>query len=84
MINTGVSDIFITNDLGFDLDRVSKVAKDNKDIQIRCYLNLSQAYSKNNTGFTDFFIRPEDMNEYSQYINIGEFWMGEEQQNILY
>lgn len=82
--NTGVSDIFVSGDLGFDLERLAKVNKQKWDVNIRCYVNIAQAIKKNGDGFIDFYIRPEDVVYYSNFVDVIEFWKAEEQQNVLY
>lgn len=80
----GVSDVFISGELGFDLKRVSEVVHE-KGIQIRAYPNVCQsAWGINEDGFKSFYIRPEDIDTYGQYIDIIEFQDFEGRQNILY
>lgn len=84
-IDLGVSDVFITDELGFDLKRVHKKTKE-AGIKIRCYANISQTQYpyENNDGLKGFYIRPEDIGIYNKYIDILEFYKSTEQQNILY
>ena len=44
-ISLGVSDIYIGEDLGFELDKVSKIAKEH-NIQIRTFPNIVQTQWK--------------------------------------
>lgn len=84
----GVSDVFISGQLAFDLDTVKYWTKDRpeKPIQIRCYPNICQ----NGIGFPidggikDFFIRPEDIDLYDEYIDVIEFYDSVDTQNVLY
>lgn len=80
LLNYGVSDVFITGELGFDLKRVADVVGPN--VQIRAYVNISQEYVGD--GLTGFFIRPEDIDYYAEYINVFEFYQEEEKLSILY
>ena len=86
-LRIGVSDVFVGEQLGFDLKRVRKKA-DQYNAQVRCYCNVSQSSFFANGFFTrginSFFIRPEDMDIYDEYIDIVEFWKSEDKQNILY
>lgn len=82
-INFGVSDIFISGMLGFELNKVSKIAKQN-NIQIRCFANIAQSRRENTDRFKNFYIRPEDVDFYNQYIDIIEFFNSSDQQNVLY
>lgn len=82
-LSIGVSDIFITGELGFELDKVSSIAKE-RDVQIRCYANIIQSSWKNERGIKGFFIRPEDVDFYSNYVDVIEFYDSVDQQNVLY
>lgn len=78
------SDVFISGELGFDLERVNHVILP-LGVQIRCYANVTQSSgSKAGDGFKNFFIRPEDLDYYSQYVDVIEFYKSVEQQNVLY
>ena len=74
LIQLGVSEIYITEALGFDLERVSKfLHQDGK--QIRVFPNVAQV--KREDVISDikaFFIRPEDLSVYEKYIDTIEFW----------
>lgn len=84
-ISLGVTDVYISGDLGFELDKVSKVAKEN-NIQVRCYANIAQAneWEDWSDGIKKFFIRPEDIDIYSEYVDVIEFYGSVERQNVLY
>ncbi len=85
--NLGVSDIYITGQLGFDLERAAAIAHQ-KNIQLRCYANICQSrWSKNNSGLKAFFIRPQDRQIYEGYIDVLQFNLKKEdlqQQEVLY
>lgn len=83
MGSLGVSDVFVSGELGFDLENVKWYA-DLNDIKIRCYANISQSMWKTGDGFKDFYIRPEDIDFYSNYIDIIEFYDSVDNQNVLY
>jgi hypothetical protein len=82
MLELGVSDVYIGGMLGFDLERVNKFVPIN--IQIRSYVNICQYEWDNSKGFKTFFIRPEDLNYYSNFIDVIEFYKSEDIQNTLY
>lgn len=76
LVNEGVSDIYIGEDLGFELDKVSKIAKEH-NINLRTFPNVSQNAWRNNLyPLKTFFIRPEDVPLYEQYIDVFEFFGG--------
>ena len=80
----GVSDVFITGELGFDLKRVADVVHE-KEINIRAYPNICQeGWDRGRNGVKSFFIRPEDVDIYSEFIDILEFYEAEDKQNSLY
>lgn len=72
-IQLGVSDVYIGNNLGFELDKVAEVAHQN-NVQIRVFPNVAQSSWKETSGLKKFFIRPEDVTFYSDYVDIFEFW----------
>lgn len=74
LINLGVSEIYITEALGFDLERVSKFLHQ-RGIKIRVFPNVAQV-KRDNTISTikAFFIRPEDLSLYKEYIDVIEIW----------
>ena len=72
-IRMKVSDVYITNELGFYLPDVATVCKD-KHINIRVIPNIAQSSSDTiSNDFTKFFIRPDDLYLYENYIDIIEF-----------
>lgn len=82
MLEIGVSDVYVGGILGFDLERVNKFIPEN--IQIRSYVNICQAEWDNSKGFKAFYIRPEDLNYYANFIDVFEFFKSEDIQNTLY
>lgn len=72
-LDLGVSDVYIVESLGFELDNVRNIA--NKyNVNIRTFPNVAQSEYKKLDGIYKFFIRPEDVNFYSQYIDVFEFY----------
>ena len=72
-INAGVTDLCIAADLGFDLERLNQVV-DREKVQIRAIPNLAQSLWEEQDGLLKFFIRPEDVDFYNDYIDILEFY----------
>lgn len=68
-----VSDIYIGEDLGFDLIQVSKIARA-AGVKLRTFPNVCQTSWKGTEPLKTFFIRPEDAEFYSQYIDCYEFF----------
>lgn len=83
-IRSGVSDIYIINELGFSLGKVAPMCHD-KGIQIRVYPNVAQSSSKFPIDTVKkFFIRPEDLDAYEKYVDVYEFFGPLEKQDVLY
>lgn len=71
--NKGVSDIYITDSMGFEIKNVAKILHED-NIAIRVYPNICQnhigIHEPNN--ITSFWIRPEDYELYEEYIDVFE------------
>lgn len=81
-INLGVSDIYIVEDLCFDLERVTAAAH-KENIQLRTYANVAQSSWKETPEIKKFWIRPEDIPVYEQYIDVLEFFGTPQQVTVL-
>lgn len=71
LVKMGVSDIYITEDLGFNLITIKSLIKE-KNIIIRAFPNIAQSAWKDTEDYKKFFIRPDDIDFYSQYIDVLE------------
>lgn len=79
-LNMGVSDVYIMNEMCFNLKEISKICKE-KNVKIRVFPNIAQSSTTDiedsdivmNTA-TFFFIRPEDLDVYEQYVDVYEFY----------
>ena len=69
----GASEVYIGEELCFDLARVTRVCMQ-YGVQIRTFPNVAQASVRSGPALKKFFIRPEDVEEYSEYIDTLEFW----------
>ncbi len=83
LINLGVSDIYIVEDLCFDLKNISKTAK-KANVQLRAFPNVAQSQWAETPALKKFFIRPEDVETYEPYIDVLEFYGDAKKQDILY
>lgn len=79
----GVTDIYIVEELGFELDKVYKVLNA-ANIKVRVFPDVAQASCGNLPELKSFFIRPEDMDIYAPYVDIFEFWAKEKLQETYY
>lgn len=73
LIAQGVTDVFVGNNLGFELDKVAAVAKE-AGVKIRVYPNIAQSAWNGSESITKFFIRPEDAIFYSKYVDCFEIF----------
>lgn len=72
-LSLGVTDVYIVEELGFELDKVSKVVH-NANAQVRVFPNVAQSQWKEMPGIKKFFIRPEDVEYYEPYVDVFEFY----------
>lgn len=82
LLDLGVTDIYVIEDMCFDLERVAIAAK-LEGVQLRTYANIAQSTWKDTSGVFKFWIRPEDIDLYSNYIDTIEFFGTPQQQGIL-
>lgn len=77
-----VSDIIIGGDLGFYIKFLSKIAKKN-NIHLRAIVDFCQSYDSL-SSIKSFFIRPEDIDVYSNYIDTFDFMHPKDRINTIY
>ena len=63
------TDMYICEELGFFLPKVSKILHDN-GIRVRVFPNICQSSFSETPSLKTFFIRPEDIFFYAQYVDI--------------
>ena len=83
LCSLGVSDVYLAEDICFDLRRAKRVCDIHK-VQIRAFPNVAQGSIKAGPALKKFFIRPEDVESYSYYIDTLEFWGPLDRQEILH
>lgn len=66
-------DIYITEDLCFELDKVSSILH-KYGIKVRTFPNVCQTKWNKTPSLKTFFIRPEDVDIYEKYIDTLEFF----------
>lgn len=83
----GVSDVYITEELCFNLKDVKAFCEPYK-IKVRVFPNVAQVSGKDTSyiipDVRKFFIRPEDISIYEEYVDICELWCPIEKQSVLY
>ena len=83
-IQLGVSDVYIINELGFNLEKISKLFHKN-NVQVRVYPNVAQSGSKLNMNtFQQFYIRPDAVQLYEEFVDVFEFFGPLDKQPVLY
>ena len=85
-LSLDVSDIFITEELAFEIKDVSNLAKKHHKA-LRVFCNICQSPWDKMLSLKTFFIRPEDIDLYSDYIDTIEFYFKEKEYhsiNVLY
>jgi hypothetical protein len=83
LLSTGVSEIYVCEELCFDLPTIADIAH-MVDVKIRVIPNICQSKWENTPSLKQFFIRPEDMPIYEQYVDVFEFWGDKRTYNVLY
>ena len=83
LISQNVSDIYITDELAFELDKVAEIAHKN-NIKVRIYPNVAQSRWDKLSDILKFFIRPEDIEIYESYVDVCEFYGDKAQQIDTY
>ena len=73
-LEMGVCDILIGGDLGFSIKDAADTARSH-NVAVRAVCNLAQAtISTMKNQITSFFIRPEDVDTYSEYVDTFEIF----------
>lgn len=83
LINLEVSDIYVTEALLFEVNLAADIAH-RSGIQLRTFPNVCQKKALTLDGLKSAFIRPEDMEFYSQYIDVCEFFFGKQDTEEVY
>lgn len=86
LVKYGVSDVYIANYLGFNLTDIRRIAE---NVNIRVYPNVAQnppicdLIDESDNSIKAFFIRPEDLEVYEDYVDIIEFYGAIDKQDVL-
>lgn len=83
VISDGVSDVYITDELGFELREVG-IYCHNRGIKVRVFPNIAQSIEKDKNDLHKFFIRPDDEYIYDKYVDIYEFFGPLTKQDVLF
>ena len=77
------TDMYICEELGFSLDKVSELLHKN-DIKVRVFPNICQSSFSETPSIKTFFIRPEDIQVYSTFVDVFEIISDESRQQVLF
>lgn len=83
ILSLGVSDVYITGGLGFELDKAAAAVHKN-NARVRVFPNLSQRTWDGIPAIKTFFVRPEDTEAYEKYVDIFEFYGDREKHDLYY
>ena len=83
LINLNVTDVYLVEGLNFNLEKIIPYLH-KKNIRVRTYPNVAQAQWKDLPALKKFFIRPEDIDFYEQYIDTIEFFNVDKKLDIYY
>lgn len=83
LIQLKVTDIYIVEELGFDLKNISAYIHE-QGISVRVFPNVAQSQWKNLPALKKFFIRPEDLDSYNNLIDTIEFWDADKQIDVYF
>lgn len=77
------TDMYICEQLGFELDNISKILHQN-NILLRTFPNICQTSFPETNGLLTFFIRPEDIPIYSNFIDVFELVSDQQHQSTIF
>lgn len=83
VLGLGVKSVYLAEDICFDLRRASRLCK-RHGATVRVFANVAQSCIKQGPALKKFFVRPEDVEEYSDCIDVIEFWGPLNRQVILH
>ena len=86
MIHRGVCDVYVTESLGFSLEKISPYCKE-KGVNVRIIPNIAQYKRHFRKDIPDpykFFVRPEDVKLYDKYADVFEIIAEDSRLSIIY
>ena len=86
MIKRGVSDIYITESLAFNIELIGSYCK-HKNVNVRIIPNIAQYYAGFRSEIPDpykFFVRPEDVDLYEAYVDVFEIIAPDDRSSVIY
>lgn len=77
------TDMYICEEMGFYIFWISKLLHEN-NIKVRVFPNICQSSFAETPSIKTFFIRPEDVSIYSNYVDIFELVSDKDRQKVLF
>ena len=77
------TDVYIVENLAFEIDKVHDITK-GFNTQVRVYPNIAQSKWSDSPAIKKFFIRPEDLDLYKEYVDVIEFYDVDKKIDIYY
>lgn len=77
------TDMYICEQLGFFMDQISKVLHDN-NIKVRVLPNICQSSYPDTPSLLKFFIRPEDIENYTNFVDVFQLVTDQKRQAVIY
>ncbi len=77
------TDMYICEELGFKLNKISALLHENH-IKVRVFPNVCQSSFPETPSIKTFFIRPEDINIYSAFVDVFELITDKDHQRTLF
>ena len=77
------TDMYICEELGFSLKKVSQLLHNN-NIKVRVFPNVCQSSFSQTPSIKTFFIRPEDIPFYQKYVDVFQLIIDQDRQRVLH
>lgn len=77
------TDIYVCEELGFFMDKVSAILHE-KGIKVRVFPNICQSSFPETPSIQTFFIRPDDIPAYEDYVDVFELVGDKERQEVIF
>lgn len=77
------TDVYICEELGFSLHKIAPLIH-KRGVKIRVYPNICQSSFPETPSIKSFFIRPEDIYAYAQFVDVFELVADKERQAVIF
>lgn len=77
------TDMYICEQLGFSIDKISKILHNN-NIKVRVFPNICQSSFSETNSLLTFFIRPDDIAFYKNFVDVFEIFSDRKSQGVIF